>query len=120
MSENGKERVTEIQRAEFPEVEPSLPSGQVQKIDLLYDVPLEVSVEIGRTRRLLKEVLGFTQGSVVELEKSAGDPVDVLINGRLVARGEVVVVDENFGIRITEIVGGARDTNGNAGRGVES
>ncbi|MFZ5436158.1 MAG: flagellar motor switch protein FliN [Bacillota bacterium] len=120
MSENGKERVTEIQKAEFPEVERRLPSGQVQKIDLLYDVPLEVTVEIGRTRRLLKEVLGFTQGSVVELEKSAGDPVDVFINGRLVARGEVVVVDENFGVRITEVVGGGRDANGGAEQGVGS
>lgn len=73
-------------------------------IDLLGDVDLEVSVELGRTEMLVEDVLRLQNGSVVELEKLAGDPVDVLVNGRLVARGEVLVLDDKFCIRISEIV----------------
>lgn len=73
-------------------------------IDLLGDVDLEVSVELGRTQMLVEDVLRLQNGSVVELEKLAGDPVDVLVNGRLVARGEVLVLDDKFCIRISEIV----------------
>ena len=73
-------------------------------IEVLLDVPLQVSVELGRTERQIREVLALVPGSVVELDRLAGDPVDVLINGRRIARGEVVVVDERFAVRLTEIV----------------
>ena len=73
-------------------------------IQLLMDVPLRVAVELGRTRMLVRQVLELRAGSVVELDRMAGDSVDVLINNRLMARGEVVVVDDKFGIRITELV----------------
>ncbi|MER3475091.1 MAG: flagellar motor switch protein FliN [Armatimonadota bacterium] len=77
-----------------------LPTG----IDLIMDVPLELTVELGRKRMFIKEVLELTIGSIVELDRVAGEPVDVLVNGRIMARGEVVVIEDNFGIRITEII----------------
>lgn len=77
-----------------------LPAG----IDLILDVPLELTVELGRKRMFIKEVLDLTVGSIVELDRVAGEPVDVLVNGRIIARGEVVVIEDNFGIRITEII----------------
>jgi flagellar motor switch protein FliN len=73
-------------------------------LDLLHDVEMEVSAELGRTRMSVRELLGLQPGMVVELDRAAGSPADLLVNGRLIARGEVVVIDENFGIRITEIV----------------
>jgi len=76
----------------------------VRSIEFLLDVPLDVSVEIGRNRMLIHELLQLGQGSVIELNKLAGEPLDVLINNRLVARGEAVVVNERFGVRLTEIV----------------
>jgi flagellar motor switch protein FliN/FliY len=68
------------------------------------DVPLKLTVELGRTTKMVKEILALAPGSVVELDKLAGEPVDILVNERLIAKGEVVVIDENFGVRITEIV----------------
>ncbi len=76
----------------------------VKNIDLLMDVALDVVIELGRTVMPLKEVLNLGPGAVIELDKLAGDPVDILVNNKLVARGEVVVIEENFGVRITEIV----------------
>ena len=73
-------------------------------LDLLHDVEMEVTAELGRTRMSVRELLSLTPGAVVELDRAAGSPADLLVNGRLIARGEVVVIDENFGIRITEIV----------------
>ncbi len=73
-------------------------------LGLIMDVPLNVSVEIGKTRRRLKDVLNFNNGTVVELDKQADAPVDIIVNGQLIARGEVVVIDDNFGVRISEIV----------------
>ena len=73
-------------------------------LGLIMDVPLNVSVEIGKTKRRLKDVLNFNNGTVVELDKQADAPVDIIVNGQLIARGEVVVIDDNFGVRITEIV----------------
>jgi flagellar motor switch protein FliN/FliY len=78
--------------------------GSIRDLNLLLDIPLNISVELGRASLLLQDVLDLAPGSVVELDKAAGEPVDVLVNGRLVARGEVVVIEDNFGIRITEIV----------------
>jgi flagellar motor switch protein FliN/FliY len=80
------------------------PNESGRKLDLLLDVPLEVSVELGRTRLSIQNLLALGPGSVVELDKLAGDPLDILVNGRLVARGEAVVVNDKFGVRITDIV----------------
>ncbi len=68
------------------------------------DVPLEITVELGRTSKTIKEILEFSPGTVVELDKLAGEPIDILVNGKNIAKGEVVVIDENFGIRLTDIV----------------
>lgn len=89
----------------FPALPPELPAGggDSHAIDLLLDVTMSVTVELGRNSLSVEEVLALGPGSVVELNKLAGEPVDVLVNGRLIARGEVVVVDENFGVRVTEI-----------------
>jgi flagellar motor switch protein FliN/FliY len=76
------------------------PSG----IELLMDIPLEISVELGRVRMLVKDVVELGTGSIVEIDKAAGEPVDVMVNGRVVAKGEVVVIEDNFGVRITEIL----------------
>ncbi|MBM7558920.1 flagellar motor switch phosphatase FliY [Marinitoga litoralis] len=76
----------------------------LEKLQLLFDVPLNVSVELGRRKYSLRDILNFHQGSMIQLDKLAGEPVDIYVNGRLIARGEVVVIDENFGVRITEIV----------------
>jgi flagellar motor switch protein FliN/FliY len=76
----------------------------ISGLDLIMDVPLRVTVELGRTRMQIRDVLDLGKGSVVELDKLAGEPVDMLVNGKLIAKGEVVVIDENFGIRVTDIV----------------
>ncbi len=88
---------------QFASGEP-LAEEQAQNLDLIMSVPLEVSVEIGRTKRLVKDILGFTKGSLVVLDTLAGDQVKLFVNGQCVARGDVVVVEDNFGIRITEIL----------------
>ena len=74
------------------------------RIDLIMDLPLPVTVELGRTSMLIRDILGLGPGSVVELDRVAGEPVDILVNGKLIAKGEVVVVDENFGVRVVDIV----------------
>ena len=79
------------------------PLMQQENIDLIMDVPLEVTVELGRSNKSIKEILDFSPGTIIELNKLAGESVDVLVNGKFVAKGEVVVIEENFGIRITEI-----------------
>lgn len=79
----------------------AVPSG----LELLHDVELAVTVELGRTRMLVRDVLDLVPGSVIELDRAAGSPVDVLVNGTMIARGEVVVIDEEFGVRITEVIG---------------
>ncbi len=73
-------------------------------MDVLFDVPLEISVELGRVKMMVREVLDLGTGSIIEVDKAAGEPVDVMVNGRLVAKGEVVVIEDNFGVRITEIL----------------
>jgi flagellar motor switch protein FliN/FliY len=73
-------------------------------LNLLLDIPLKVTVELGRTQKQIKEILELSQGSIIELDKLAGEPVDILINNKLIAKGEVVVIDENFGVRVTDIV----------------
>ncbi|MFQ3586332.1 MAG: flagellar motor switch protein FliN [Fimbriimonadaceae bacterium] len=73
-------------------------------LELLMDIPLEISVELGRVKMLVKDVVDLGTGSIVEIDKAAGEPVDVMVNGRLVAKGEVVVIEDNFGVRVTEIL----------------
>ena len=73
-------------------------------LELLMDIPLEISVELGRVKMLVRDVVELSTGSIVEIDKAAGEPVDVMVNGRLVARGEVVVIEDNFGVRVTEIL----------------
>ena len=76
----------------------------VQSLDFILDVPLKVTVELGRSRMAIREILQLTQGSVIELQKFAGEPLEVLVNDKLIARGETVVVNEKFGIRLTDII----------------
>ncbi|MFI3176464.1 MAG: flagellar motor switch phosphatase FliY [Eubacteriales bacterium] len=76
----------------------------IQNIELIRDVPLEVTVELGRTKKSIAEILEFVPGTIIELDKIAGEPIEVLVNGKFVAKGEVVVIEENFGIRVTEII----------------
>ncbi len=80
------------------------------ELQRLHDVPVELAVEIGRTRMTIGETLALGPGSIVSLNRLAGEPVDLLVNGRPIARGEVVVVDEEFGLRVTEIVAGGAQT----------
>jgi len=88
-----------------PPAAPQAAAEYPQKnIEVLLDVPLEVVVELGKTEMQIKNILDIAPGSVVELERLAGEPVDILVNGKLVARGDVVVVDENFGVKLTHIV----------------
>ena len=75
-----------------------------ENIDLIMDVPLEVTVELGRVSKSISEILDFAPGTIIELDRIAGEPIDVLVNGKFVAKGEVVVIEESFGVRITEIV----------------
>jgi flagellar motor switch protein FliN len=79
-------------------------TGDVKNLEFLLDLPLQLSVEVGRTEILIKELLEMQEGSVVELNKLAGEPLDVYVNSRLVARGEAVLVNEKFGIRLTDVV----------------
>lgn len=90
----------------MPEMQPSASLGkeQSENLDLIMEVPLQVTVEIGRTRRKVQDILEFSKGSLVVLDKLAGDQVDLFVNGKCIARGDVVVIDDNFGVRITEIV----------------
>ena len=81
----------------------STPSNEVN-LDVVLDIPVSISMEIGRTRISIRNLLQLNQGSVVELDRLAGEPMDVLVNGTLIARGEVVVVNEKFGIRLTDII----------------
>jgi flagellar motor switch protein FliN/FliY len=78
--------------------------NQSRRLELLLDVPLDLSVELGRTRMSIQDLLNLSPGSVVELDKIAGEPLDILVNDRLIARGEAVVVNDKFGVRITDIV----------------
>jgi flagellar motor switch protein FliN/FliY len=93
-----------VQSAQLAQLTGSLPAGAGNNLELLMDVPLQVTVELGRTQKMVKEVLSLGPGSVLELDKLAGEPVDILVNEKPIAKGEVVVIDENFGIRVTEIL----------------
>ena len=92
------------QPAQFAPLQPSFNDTSGTNLDLLMGVNLRVSVELGRAKMSIAEILKLGPGSVIELDKLAGEPVDVLINGRLIARGEVVVIEDRFGVRITDVV----------------
>lgn len=96
--------IQNAQLHQFDAMDFGLPTDQQDNLKLLMGVPLEISVEIGTAKRKLKDILEFTQGTIIELERQAGAPVDVVVNGNLIARGDVVVIDDNFAVRITEIV----------------
>ncbi|MFC0558595.1 flagellar motor switch phosphatase FliY [Halalkalibacter alkalisediminis] len=99
------QRDVDVQPAAFSTFEtPQLNPNESNNLNMLLDIPLQVTVELGRTKRSIKEILKFTQGSIIELDKLAGEPVDILVNQKLIAKGEVVVIDENFGVRVTDIV----------------
>jgi flagellar motor switch protein FliN/FliY len=96
---------TNVQSVQFPNLMAFRGSPQeAGNIGLIMDVFMEMTVELGRTRKLIKEILGMGEGTIIELDKLAGEPVDILVNHKLIAKGEVVVIDENFGVRVTEIV----------------
>ncbi|MDR7439026.1 MAG: flagellar motor switch protein FliN [Armatimonadota bacterium] len=93
-----------VRPVEFEPLEPRRTASSDRNLDLLLDVPLQVTVELGRTRMRIRDVLSLGIGAVIELERAAGEPVDLYVNDRLFARGEVVVIEENFGVRVTEIL----------------
>ena len=93
-----------VQSAQFTPLSTTPVQVNDANIGLILDVPLQVNVELGRTKKSIKDILDLTKGSIVELDKLAGEPVDIMVNGKYLAKGEVVVIDENFGVRITEIV----------------
>ncbi|MFD0587575.1 flagellar motor switch phosphatase FliY [Paenibacillus sp. GCM10027627] len=98
-------RNVNVQPVQFANFSPgSYPQTDGTNLNLLLDIPLKVTVELGRTQKQIKDILELSQGSIIELDKLAGEPVDILVNNKLIAKGEVVVIDENFGVRVTDIV----------------
>ncbi|MFQ3547695.1 MAG: flagellar motor switch protein FliN, partial [Termitinemataceae bacterium] len=95
---------TNVQPVQFPSLVPQPTPAEQGNIGLIMDVYMEMTVELGRTKKLIKDILGMGEGTIIELDKLAGEPVDILVNHKLIAKGEVVVIDENFGVRVTEIV----------------
>jgi len=93
-----------VQPIQFANLQSAPVGGEQGNIGLLMDVYMEMTVELGRTRKRIKDILGIGEGTIIELDKLAGEPVDILVNHKLIAKGEVVVIDENFGVRVTEIV----------------
>ncbi|GED13156.1 flagellar motor switch phosphatase FliY [Aneurinibacillus migulanus] len=96
---------TNVQPVQFSSFDAnSVPQGNPQNLGMLLDIPLKVTVELGRTKKQIKDILDLSPGSILELDKLAGEPVDILVNNKLIAKGEVVVIDENFGVRVTDIL----------------
>jgi flagellar motor switch protein FliN len=95
------------QPASFPSVQSSEGGGSQKNIDFILDIPMSVAVYVGSTKMAIRDLLQLAQGSVIELDKLAGEPMEVMVNNKLVARGEVVVVNEKFGIRLTDVVSAA-------------
>ena len=93
-----------VQSLQFPNLQPVAGSAEQGNIGLIMDVFMEMTVELGRTKKTIKEILGMGEGTIIELDKLAGEPVDILVNHKPIAKGEVVVIDENFGVRVTEIL----------------
>ena len=93
-----------VQSVQFSPLLNGVTEAEQGNIGLIMDVFMEMTVELGRTRKMIKEILSMGEGHIIELDKLAGEPVDIMVNGKYLAKGEVVVIDENFGVRITEIV----------------
>lgn len=104
LSDDAGDITPPVQPVRFQQLRPSDEKSPKDDIDRLLDISLNVAVELGRKQMQIKEILELGPGKIIELEKLAGEPVDLMVNGKLLARGEVVVVDENFGVRITELV----------------
>ena len=105
LGENVNETANNIHQATFSSFEHvELSKKEQSNLHLLLDIPLKVTVELGRTKRTIKDILDLSPGSIIELDKLAGEPVDILVNEKLIATGEVVVIDENFGVRVTDII----------------
>jgi flagellar motor switch protein FliN/FliY len=98
------QNIPNVQPLSFPNLQSGIGSTEQQNIGLIMDVYMEITVELGRTKKLIKDILGMGEGTIIELDKLAGEPVDILVNHKQIARGEVVVIDENFGVRVTEIL----------------
>ena len=98
------EQQVNVQPAQFQSFDEGSVLQQKENIGIIMDVPLDITVELGRTRKKIHEILEFSPGTIIDLDKLAGEPIDILVNGKFVAKGEVVVIDENFGIRITDII----------------
>ncbi|MCQ2596273.1 MAG: flagellar motor switch protein FliN [Treponema sp.] len=96
--------VPNVQSLQYPNLQTAMNPGEQGNIGLIMDVYMEMTVELGRTKKSIKEILGMGEGTIIELEKLAGEPVDILVNHKQIAKGEVVVIDENFGVRVTEIL----------------
>mgnify|MGYP006435953477 CR=1 FL=1 len=104
-SEQQADRKEEIEKAEFAQIQDDVgPAGEDVNLEVILEVPVSLSMEVGRTSISIRNLLQLNQGSVVELDRMAGEPLDVLVNGTLVAHGEVVVVNEKFGIRLTDVI----------------
>jgi flagellar motor switch protein FliN/FliY len=98
-------KANEVRAAEFDNLqEDGAPAGKDVNLDVILDVPVTLSMEVGRTRMPIRNLLQLNPGSVVELDRAAGEPLDVFVNGTLIAHGEVVVVNEKFGIRLTDVI----------------
>ena len=93
-----------VQNLQFPQLAGGPTAQEQGNIGLIMDVNMEMTVELGRTKKQIKEILGMGEGTIIELDKLAGEPVDILVNHKAIAKGEVVVIDENFGVRVTEIL----------------
>lgn len=104
LSDEVEEEATPVKPVSFQELTPTDESGKKANIERLLDIGLSLSVELGRKDMKIQDILNLGPGKIIELDKLAGEPVDLLVNGRLLAKGEVVVVDENFGVRITELI----------------
>ena len=96
--------VPNVQQLQFPNLQNGAAAGEQGNIGLIMDVFMEMTVELGRTKKSIKDILGMGEGTIIELDKLAGEPVDILVNHKPIAKGEVVVIDENFGVRVTEIL----------------
>jgi len=102
----GQGRLVDVHPMQFQAFDAPGPVGETKGIDLVYNIPLQVTVELGKTKKEISEILEFSTGTIIVLDKIAGDPVEIVVNGKLIARGEVVVIDENYGVRITDIING--------------
>mgnify|MGYP003429058451 FL=1 len=112
MPQQPTQQPVNVQQAQFTSFEATnITQSEARNLNMLLDIPLQVAVELGRTKRSVKEILELSGGSIIELDKLAGEPVDILVNNRLIAKGEVVVIDENFGVRITDILSQAERLN---------